>query len=342
MSRVLVTGGTGFLGSRTILQLLAAGFQVRATIRSSARETGLREALAAGGAGPDADLSVAVTDLEQDSGWAEAVKGCEYVVHVASPFPSQSPANEDELLRPARDGTLRVLRAARDAGVRRVVVTSSFGAIGYGHPRQTAPFTESDWTDLGGSDVQPYVKSKTLAERAAWDFVRREGGALELAVVNPVGIFGPVLSRDYSSSIGLVRQLMVGAMPAVPRLYFGVVDVRDAAGLHLLAMTHPAAAGERFIATAGPAVGLHEIALALRARLGASARRVPRWEMPIWVTRLLALRSPTLRPMVPQLGIVRNASNARARTVLGWSPRSAIDAVVATAQSLVDRRLLAD
>ena len=194
---------------------------------------------------------------------------------MASPFPASVPKHEDELIVPAREGALRVLRAARDAGVKRVVLTSSFAAIGYGHKPRSTPFDETSWTDPNGDDVRPYVKSKTLAERAAWDFIAKEGGGLELSVVNPVGVFGPVLGPDYSTSILLVQRLMDGAMPGCPRLYFGVVDVRDVADLHIRAMTHPAAKGERFLAIAGDFLSMLDIAKVLKRRMGAAAKRVP-------------------------------------------------------------------
>ena len=203
-----------------------------------------------------------------DAGWPAAVAGCEYVLHIASPFPSTVPKDENELIIPAREGALRVLRASRDAGVKRVVLTSSFAAVGYGHPEQEAGFTEKDWTDPSGADVMPYTKSKTLAERAAWDFIDREGAGLELAVVNPVGVFGPVLGPDYATSILLVQRMMDGALPGLPRMCFGVVDVRDVADLHLRAMTNPAAKGERFLAVAGDFMWIVEIAKALKAAAG--------------------------------------------------------------------------
>ena len=236
MSAVLVTGGSGFIGAHCILQLLAAGHHVRTTVRSLKREADVRAMLRAGGAEPGDRVSFFAADLESDLGWPEAVAGSEYLLHVASPFPPTVPKNEDELIVPAREGTLRVLRAARDAGVRRVVLTSSFAAIGYGQKPQDRAFDETNWTDPDGPGIQPYAKSKTLAERAAWDFVAREGRGLELAVVNPVGVFGPVLGPDYSTSILLVQRLMDGAMPGCPKLYFGLVDVRDVADLHLRAM----------------------------------------------------------------------------------------------------------
>src|SRR5246127_4109193 len=284
---VLVTGGSGFIGAHCILQLLQAGYRVRTTVRSLHREADVRAMLKVGGIDAGDRLTFIAADLLKDEGWPEAVASCSYVLHVASPFPPSVPKDENEMIVPARDGTLRVLRAARDAGVRRVVVTSSIGAIGYGHPSREKPFDETEWTNLAGSDVQPYIKSKTLAERAAWDFIAREGGGLELSVINPAGVFGPVLGPDYSTSILIVQRLMDGAMPGAPRLYFGIVDVRDVADLHIRAMTHPAAKGERFLAVAGDSMSMLEIAKVLKNRMGAYAKRVPTREVPNWMVRLL-------------------------------------------------------
>jgi nucleoside-diphosphate-sugar epimerase len=335
MSTVLVTGGSGFVGSHTIVQLLNGGHAVRTTLRSQAREADVRAMVRVGGAQPGDRLSFCVADLEADSGWADAMAGCTYVLHVASPFPAGEPKDEDEVIAPAREGTLRVLRAARDAGVKRVVMTSSFAAVGYGHAGRNASFTEEDWTDTSGPDVAPYIKSKALAERAAWDFMTREGGALELAVINPVGVFGPVLGPDYSSSIGIIKSLLDGEMPMTPHLHFGVVDVRDVADLHLKAMTSPQARGQRFIAVAGPAVSMGDVAKILRARLGDAARKVPRFDGPNWLFRVAAMVMPQLKGIVPQLGIIRNASNEKAKRLLHWNPRPAEEAIVATAESLL-------
>lgn len=335
MAKVLVTGGSGFIGSHAILQLLAAGHDVHATIRSLRREAGLRALLHANGADAgDGRLRLFAADLCADGGWDAAVAGCDHVLHIASPFPAGIPKHEDELIVPARDGALRVLRAARDGGVRRVVLTSSFAAIGYGHGERRAPFDETTWTNLDGAGIAPYTKSKTLAERAAWDFVAREGGGLELAVVNPVGVFGPVLGPDYATSIQLVKRLLEGAMPGCPRLYFGVVDVRDVVDLHLRAMTHPDANGERFLAVAGDFMCVRDMALALKARLGDTARKVPTRELPDWLIKLVALGDATVRQIVPDLGKHKNATNAKARRVLGWSPRGNEEALAATAESL--------
>lgn len=334
MSTVLVTGGSGFIGSYCILQLLSAGHQVRTTVRNLARESAIRAMLRQGGAEPGSRLTLFPADLLADEGWPDAVAGCDYVLHVASPLPPAVPKDENEIIVPAREGTLRVLRAARDAGVRRVVLTSSFAAIGYGHPVQAEPFDETLWTDAATEGILPYVKSKTLAEVAAWQFMAREGSSLELTAINPVGVFGPVLGPDYSASILLVQRLMDRAFPGCPRLWFGVVDVRDVADLHLRAMTHPAARGERFIALSGDFLRIVEMAQILRERLGDAARRVPTRELPDFLVRLAAFRDPAIKLILPELGKKKNATSAKAQNVLGWSPRPAADALVATAESL--------
>ena len=337
MSRVLVTGGSGFIGSHCLLQLLAAGHETRTTVRNLERADDVRAMLRQGGAGEVGErLSLFAANLESDAGWAEAVAGCDYVLHVASPFPASMPRDENELIVPAREGALRVLRAARDASVKRVVLTSSFAAIGYGAKGRTAPFTEVDWTDPTGSDVQPYTKSKTLAERAAWDFIEREGGGLELAVVNPVGVFGPALAPDSSTSVLIIQRLMDGSLPGCPRLYFGGVDVRDVADLHIRAMSDPAAKGERFLAVAGDFVSMLAMAQVLRSNLGAAAGRVPTRELPDWLVRLVAVFDPQIRQVLPELGRRKNASNEKARRLLGWAPRSNEEAIVATAKSLIE------
>jgi nucleoside-diphosphate-sugar epimerase len=342
VSKVLVTGGSGFIGAHCILQLLAAGHDVRTTVRSLSREAEVRATLKKGGADPGQRLSFVAADLEQDAGWPEAVSGCDYVLHVASPFPSTLPKHEDELIVPAREGALRVLRVSRGAGVKRVVLTSSFAAIGYGHKEQSAPFTELSWTDPNAADATPYVKSKTLAERAAWDFIAKEGGNLELSVVNPVGVFGPVLGPDYSTSILIIQRMMDGAMPGCPRLYFGVVDVRDVADLHIRAMTHPAAKGERFLAVAGDFMSILGIGGVLKARMGAAAKRVPTRQLPDWLVRLAAVRDPAVKQILPELGKVKNATSEKACRVLGWSPRSNEECIVATAESMLQLGLLKD
>src|SRR5499427_4939817 len=330
---VLVTGGSGFVGSHVILQLLNAGWVVRATIRSRQREPSVRTMLKDAGADPGDRLSFFAADLERDDGWPEAVNGCDYVIHVASPMPAAAPRSEDDLIRPARDGVLRVLAAARDARVKRVIMTSSCGAVYYGHPPQAAAFDETSWTNVDGQ-MSAYVRSKAIAERAAWDFMASEGGSLELSTVNPAGIFGPILGADFSSSIELVTRLMKGT-PGCPRLYFGVVDVRDVADLHVRAMADPAANGERFIAVSGEVMSMLDIAKVLKARLGDAANKVPTRELPDWFVRVVALVDPRMRQLRPLLGKIRNATSAKAQRVLGWKPRSREDAIAATGESLV-------
>jgi nucleoside-diphosphate-sugar epimerase len=322
------------------LQLLAASHRVRTTVRSLDREEHVRAMLKVGGADPGDRLSFFAADLMKDEGWKEAVTGCEYVLHVASPLPAAVPKNEDELIVPARDGALRVLRAARDANVTRVVMTSSFAAIGYGQWPQQRPFDERNWTNLKRGGVTPYVKSKTIAENEAWNFMGRERGGLELAVVNPVVVFGPVLGADYSTSVLLVQRLMDGALPGCPKFMFGVVDVRDVADLHIRAMTNPAAKGERFLAVSGDFMWLRDVAKVLKSRLGERARRVPTLQLPNFMVRLAALRDPAVKQIIPELGKKKNATSEHARKLLGWEPRSREDAIVATAESLVQLGLL--
>lgn len=339
MSAVLVTGGSGFVGSYCILQLLADGHTVRTTVRNLAREAEVRSMLKTGGADARDRLSFFAADLENDKGWSEAAAGCDYILHVASPIPVAVPKNEDELIVPAREGALRVLRAARGAGVKRVVLTSSFAAIGYGQKPQTAPFDESSWTDITGYGATPYIKSKTIAERAAWDFVAKDGGT-ELAVVNPVAILGPVLGADYSPSIMIVQRMLDGTIPGCPQRWFGIVDVRDVADLHVRAMTHPAASGQRFLCTAGDFMSMLEIAKVLKARMGAAGAKVPARQLPNWLVRLASLRDPALKQLLPELGKQKNGTNAKARGLLGWKPRSSEDAIVASAESLIRLGLL--
>jgi dihydroflavonol-4-reductase len=333
---VLVTGGSGFLGLHTIVQLLERGETVRTTVRSPAKEGAVREALARAGVDPQDRLTFVVADLLSDDGWPQAVAAVERVLHVASPFPAGTPAHEDDLIVPAREGTLRVLRAARDAGARRVVVTSSSAAIGHDREPDGRLFTEADWTDPA-AEVGAYIRSKTLAERAAWEFAEREGGGLELVAINPGAILGPVLAPDLSSSVGLVAGLLNGAMvDGMPRLAFSVVDVRDVADLHLRALEAPASAvaGERFVAVADGPVWLADVARVLRDHLGDAASKVPANEIPDDAVRAAATRDPSLERIAREVGKLRHLSAEKARRVLGWTPRSTEEAVVATAESL--------
>ena len=326
MSQALVTGGNGYLGTHLIAALLRAGSPVRATVRSAASEESLRRRCAAArrGGADDAGLEVVVADLTADDGWKAAVTGCEQVYHVASPLPYVQPKDPDELIVPAREGVLRVLRAARDADARRVVLTSSFAAIGY-TPKPTAEFTEDDWTDPDTPGLAPYPRSKAIAERAAWDLMEHDKSDTELVVVNPTFILGPTLTTELRSSMHLVKAMLDGTMTTTPRARFGLADVRDVADLHVRAMAAPEAAGKRFLAVAdGPTISYLEIAQTLRRRLGPLAAKVPTEEAP---------GDDLPRPVI---------HNDRARDELGWRPRPVETTIVDTAESLRDLGLLDD
>lgn len=335
--RVLVTGGSGFIAGHCILQLLEQDHLVRSTIRSLAKEAAARGVLKAAGMVHSDRLSFVAADLLRDEGWAEAVAGMDVVLHVASPVQPGRVENEDEVIVPAREGTLRVLRAARDAGVKRVVLTSAFHAVSWGHPHDGHVFTEADWTVLDGPGVDAYGKSKTLAERAAWDFITAEGGGLELTTMLPVAVMGPAMGKDVSGSNHIVQRMLDGAMPVVPNLFIPVVDVRDVASAHVMAMTNPAAAGERFLLSNGRALSLKEIAAIIRAALGDAAKRVPTRGLPDFVVRIAARFNAEMRPFVSDLGYAKKTSNDKARRLLGWAPREPREAIVAAARSLVGR-----
>ena len=332
---VLVTGGTGFVGVHCILQLWNAGYRVRTTLRSLTRKNEIIEALKNSGAEGLENLSFVEADLAKDTNWDEAVKNCDYVLHVASPISLEAAKDENEFIVPAVEGTLRVLRAAKNAGVKRVVLTSSFGAIGYGHQPTETPFTEETWTDTSYKGLSPYIKSKALAEKAAWDFIKKEGGNLELSVINPVGIFGPQLGSTVTSSMQIIQRLMNGDLKATPNMNFGIVDVRDVADAHLRAMELPEANGQRFITQAGKTLSLHEVAMVLRDKLGDKAKNVTTKVMPNWVVRLAALFNSTAKGIVPQLDQKKNVSSEKARKILGWQPRTNEEALVASAESLL-------
>ncbi len=337
---VLVTGGTGFVAGHAILRLLGDGYRVRATVRSAGREAEVRAIIADSGTGGNDRLEVVSAELTSDAGWDAAVSATDYVLHVASPFTGSGPDDDDAVIVPARDGALRVLAAARDAGVRRVVMTSSFAAVGYSR-KPAGDYTEADWTDPA-DDNTAYIKSKVIAELAAWDFIRTEGGDLELTVINPTGIFGPVLTGKLSGSVGIIKAMLDGHMPAVPRMYFGIADVRDVADIHVRAMTSPAAAGQRFLATSDETVSFFGMAQVLARRLGPAAARVPKVELTDEQVREAARTNPGLREAAGRLGQHPVISNHKARTVLGWEPRDAETTIVDTADSLITRGPVAD
>lgn len=333
---VLVTGGTGFVGIHCILQLLQKGYRVKTTVRSLKRQDEVINMLKNGGITDFSQLTFVEADLTNDANWDKAVDGCDYVLHVASPISLSIPKDENDMIRPAVEGTLRVLRAARDAGVKRVVMTSNFGAVGYSHTDTTKVITEESWTDPNEPGLSAYNKSKVRAERAAWAFMANEGSNLELSVINPVGIFGPSLSPDLSSGFELLKQVLNGSMKRVPNMTLGIVDVRDVADLHIRAMTSPAANGQRFLAIAGETMTLPEIAQLMKHKLGNKLRHISTKRIPDWIVRIAALVNPTAKNLVPMLSRYRTASNEKARTLLGWKPRTNEEALLATASSLIE------
>jgi dihydroflavonol-4-reductase len=336
---VLVTGGSGYIAGFCIARLIAEGWSVRTTVRSLSRQDEVRRTLSKIST-PGDRLAFVAADLEADDGWAEAVAGCDFVLHVASPFPVINPRDDEALVRPARDGALRVLAAARQAAVKRVVMTASTASVSYGRGGRDTPFTEADWSDeTNRADTSAYERSKTIAERAAWAWIKEHGGGLELATVNPCAVLGPVLGRDHSASIEIVKKLLDGSLPALPRVGWPLVDVRDVADLHYRAMLDPRAAGERFLA-AGDFYWMSDIARTLKTRLPKLSRRVPTRKAPDWLLRLVAPFDPAVRGRLFELGKHRPVSSAKAKETLGWAPRSNDDAIVATAESLVAEGLV--
>ncbi|WP_143462367.1 SDR family oxidoreductase [Levilactobacillus enshiensis] len=333
---VVVTGGSGFIAVHIILQLLQQGYAVRTTVRSLRKTALIHEMLTNGGVTDFSNLTVAEADLTSDANWAAVMQGATYAIHVASPTPNRVFKDEMEMIQPAVDGVVRVLTAARDAGVKRVVLTSAYGAIFAGHPHRTTPYTERDWSNLNAKNIHPYQKSKTLAERAAWKFIKTAGRGMELAAVNPVGVMGPVLASDYSHSNVQIRQLLDGQVKAVPNVDSGYVDVRDVASLHLLAMTAPQAAGERFLATTGETLSMLDVATILRTALPEFAPKLPTKTIPNFAVKAAALVKPELKMIASIVGGYAETSNAKAVKLLDWHPRSAKTAILATAQSMID------
>ncbi|MGV3549583.1 SDR family oxidoreductase [Rhizobium sp.] len=330
---VLVTGGTGFIAQYCMLALLNEGYTVRTTLRSLAREAEVRAYLKVGGVDAGDRLSFVEANLTEDQGWAEATADCAYVLHGASPTPSGDQVREEDWINPAVEGNLRVLRAARDSNVRRVVLTSAFGAIGVGHgPDHRRPFDENDWSNLKGN-VAPYQKSKTLSERAAWDFLAREGNELELTAINPVAVYGPVLGADYSHSIRLIANMLNG-QPGYVNVNSCCVDVRDVADLHLRAMTDPAAKGERFLATVGKSMWMIEVAELLKQHFGDRAAKVSTEVWPDERVRVAGETNAQLKAVVPLLNYDMNAIGEKAEKLLGWAPRSREEAIIDAAESL--------
>lgn len=334
---VLVTGGSGFIAVHIILKLLKQGYRVRTTLRTLSRQDEVKSMLAKGGAVDFENFEFIQTDLTSDTNWMKAVADANYVIHVASPTPATRPDDGDEMVKMAVDGTLRVMKAAKEAGVKRVVLTSASGAVIAGHKFHQEIFTEEDWTDLS-SNIDAYQRSKTMAELAAWEFAKKEN--MELSAVNPVAVMGPVLGQDFSHSNQIIRAMLKGDMPFLLNIGFDYVDVRDVAELHVLAMTSPEAVGERFIATTGENLTYKEEAKILQRCLGIKAKKVSTKVLPDFIIKFMAIFKKELRMPATFLGQNTACSNAKAKKLLGWQPRSAEEAIVTTAKSMIELGLI--
>jgi dihydroflavonol-4-reductase len=328
---VLVTGATGFLALHCIRDLLAKGYNVRGTLRNLGREGEVRKAVGA----DDGRLTLVKADLTEDGGWAAAVDGCDFILHTASPFPAVQPSDPEVVIRPAVDGTLRVLRAATTAGVKRVVLTSSTNAIA-GDKFKPAGYvyTEADWTDLSDTSITPYDRSKTLAEKAAWKFVGEQVGAPELVVVAPGAIFGPLLGPDLSSSGQIIRSIMTGSVPGAPRIGFAPIDVRDVSAAHIAAMENPKAAGRRFLCAIDQ-IWLVDVSRLLSERYTAKGFKIPVRQLPDWLVKVGALWNPALARAATHLGRTRRVNNDPLKNVLGIQPRSFDEMITSMADSLI-------
>lgn len=333
---VLVTGGTGFVGAHIILQLLQKGYNVKTTLRSISSKNKVIDTLKSNGITTFDNLAFVEADLSKDDNWEVAMKGCEYVLSVASPVFFTIPKDENEVMRPAVEGIVRILKAARNASVKRVVMTSNFGAVGFSNKNPNTATTEEDWTDPNEKGLSAYEKSKLLAERAAWDFIKKEGGKLEFATINPVAILGPSLSGHISGSFGILEHLLDGSMKAVPNIPLNIVDVRDVADLHIRAMTNPNANGERFIASADGQISMPEIAALLKNKKPDVTKKVSTKTIPNGVIYLAALFNKQAKEAALLLRMSRNVSNTKAKKVLGWTPiANNEEAILASINSMI-------
>lgn len=336
--QILITGISGFIAKHCAIELLTHGYAVRGTVRSLSKADDVRTTLAKHC--DIAGLQIVVADLSADVGWNDAMQGIAGVLHVASPFPVAEPANPDEVLRPAIDGTMRVLKAAIANHVPRFVQTSSSVAIMYGHPHsRTKPFTEDDWTNVDSPGVTTYAKSKTLAERAARDFIAQTKPDLHYSTINPGFVLGPLLDRDVGTSGEVILMFLRGKYPGAPKLSFPVVDVRDIARMHRLALETTEPSGGRYMGVSETAWFI-EMMRPIKARLGRSARKVPSFEMPSFLVRLVAIFDSAARGVVAELGYQAKVDNSRTRKALGMEFIPVTESAPAIAQSLVDLKLV--
>lgn len=337
--QVTVTGGSGFIGSHCVIGLLNQGYRVKTTVRNLKRESEVRSFISNHAPSEKTNLTFVAANLLSDENWAEAVKGSTYVLHVASPFLSTLPKNaEEELYKPAKEGTLRVLKAAaREPKVKRAVLTSSMVAISYGHPQplKESLLDEESWTNIEGDDVTPYIISKTVAEKAAWDFIKKEGKSLELVTMNPAAVLGPVLEKDFGTSAEIIKKLLDGSVPALPKMGFQIVDVRDVAAAHIKAMTLPKAAGKRFV-LADKFLWFDEIAKILSKEFKPKGYKIPTLVIPHFMVKLFSIFDKKTRSILNELGIKRELKNDQMKNILGIDPIPAEESVLSTARALIE------
>ena len=336
METVLVTGGTGFIGLHCLQQLLDKGYKVRTTIRSESRKQEVMEAMKKHSSNCK-NLEFFIADLLNDDGWKEAVEGSKYVLHVASPFFLGEPENEDVFIKPAVEGTLRVLKACADSDVQKVVLTSSFAAVGYGHSREKEVYTEEDWSSVDG-EISPYAKSKTLAEKAAWEFVENleESKKFELTVINPVAVTGPMLTSDIGSSNDFLLKLISGSMPACPKIHMGYIDVRDVAKAHIFSMTEEKTNGERIIVSENE-MFFAEVGKTLNE---AGFKKSPTKEMPNFLVKIMSLFVGELKTLLSALNRKGDIDKTKAKSFFNWDYISTEQSVTETAQQLQDMGLI--
>lgn len=338
-SKVLLTGVTGFLGSHTTIQLLDKGYKIVGTLRDMTRASKIKEVIQTHTNNID-NLSFVEADLLNEKIWQEAMEGIDYVIHIASPFPRELPKKEEDLIIPAKQGSLNILTAASKTNVKKVVLTSSFGAIVYGKEKskRSGLYNENDWTDITNiKDTTPYFRSKTIAEKSAWEFIKEDNSGLELTTICPGAILGPVLEEDFGTSANIVIKTMDGSSPAIPKIGFDMVDVRSVADLHIRAMEMKEASGERFIGSAGY-LTFKEVADILREEY--PERKIPRPSLPNFAVKLLSNFEKTLKPILVDLGVERKLDNSKAKSVLKWQPISAKKAVLACAESLIELNII--
>lgn len=333
-TKVLVTGITGFIGSHTAIQLLNKGYQVRGSMRKLTRASQIKEVLAKHA--PVDKLEFVKAELTSLEDWDNATKGVDYVIHIASPVPRKLPKNDQELIIPAKAGAINVLKSAEKNGVKRVVMTSSAASIAYGTKPKARIYTEEDWTDFTKlRDTTAYIRSKTIAELTAWDYVKTQQAKVELSVINPVLVLGPVLEEDFGTSALLIKKLLGGEVPGMPKFGFCLVDVRDVADLHIRAMTHPEAAGKRFICSE-KFEWITDIVSILKKEYPTYQKPLPSMSFPNFLVRIFSLIDTETKAVLVDLDVKRDLSNNLAKTLLGWQPRSNEEAIKATADSLIE------